>query len=181
MVPRLTDEQLLVLKKPKSDEHLKSADTMIPVLIATKELTKRRIKNYQFSCNVCNKHFNLRSAMKRHMQRHTQLRTFHCDVPGCTYSAKVPIDLYMHKKNVHTSILYTCLLCGKNFKTHSVYKLHAGKHNTETAGVFKCLYQKCRKLVKNISDLQKHIKEAQEEVKNSSAMSAINFTSPKEC
>jgi KRAB domain-containing zinc finger protein len=114
------------------------------------------------------------------MQRHTQLRIFHCDVAGCTYSAKVPIDLYIHKKNVHNSILYTCLLCGKNFKTHSVYKLHVGKHNTETPGVFKCLHQKCKKLVKNFSDLQKHIKEAHEEVKKFQCNECNKFYISKE-
>jgi KRAB domain-containing zinc finger protein len=66
---------------------------------------------------------------------------------------------------VHASILYTCLLCGKNIKAHKNYKLHVANHNTETPGLLKCLYPKCKILFKKVSDLQNHTKEAHEDVR----------------
>jgi KRAB domain-containing zinc finger protein len=100
------------------------------------------------------------------MQCHTQMRPYNCDVPGCSYSTKIHHNLHKHKKNVHTSILYTCLLCGKNIKTHKYYKLHIARHNTETPGVFKCLKTKCKELFNDSNDLRKHAQEAHEITKN---------------
>jgi KRAB domain-containing zinc finger protein len=138
---------------------------MIIFDISTKEMKKRRIQNNQLSCDVCSKNFSCKSQLKWHMKQHSQLRKCDCDVPGCKYSAKVPYNLKNHEKRVHTFILYTCLLCGKNFKMHIFYKLHVAKHNTETPGVVKCLHPKCKKLFENGDDLQNHTKEAHEKVK----------------
>jgi KRAB domain-containing zinc finger protein len=138
---------------------------MIPIDVSTKEMKSRRIQNNQLSCDVCSNHFSCKSLLKRHMQQHSQLRKFDCDVPGCKYSAKVSYILKNHKERVHPSILYTCLWCGKNIKSHIIYKLHMAKHNTQTPGVFKCLHPKCKKLFENGDDLQNHIKEAHEKAK----------------
>jgi Zinc finger, C2H2 type len=137
VVPRLTDEQLLVLEKPKSDECLQSAGAIIPVDTSSTE----------------------------DIQQHSKLWIHACDVPGCTYVGKMPQYLFQHKKRVHPSILYTCLVCGKNIKKHINYKLHVAKHNTETPGVVKCLHHKCTKLFENGDELQKHTRVAHKEVK----------------
>jgi hypothetical protein len=119
MVQRLTEKQLLALNYPRSNEPLESAATMSPVHISsTEESKKHRNPNHQISCNICSKRFNSKSTFNQHMQRHPLLRLQACDVPGCKYSTKVPHNLYMHKRRTHTSILYTCLLCGKYFKNH---------------------------------------------------------------
>jgi KRAB domain-containing zinc finger protein len=162
VVQRLTDEQLLALANPKSDEHMKSATKVIPGdMFSTEEL----VTHNKMACSCCSKLFYRKSALKRHIQHHAQLRSYACDVPGCSYAGKFPNNLQKHKRAVHPSILYTCLLCGKNLKTRQNYKLHMANHNTETPGVFKCLYPKCKKLFKNGDDFRKHTKEKHEDVK----------------
>jgi KRAB domain-containing zinc finger protein len=61
---------------------------------------------------------------------------------------------------VHSSILYTCLLCGKSFKSLENYKLHMVKHNKDKPGVFTCIYQSCKQTFQNVDELQKQAKEA---------------------
>jgi hypothetical protein len=60
VVPRLTDEQLLVLEKPNSDECLLSAGAIIPGDTSSTE----------------------------DLQQHSQLWLHSCDVPGCTFVGK---------------------------------------------------------------------------------------------
>jgi Zinc finger, C2H2 type len=162
MVQRLTDEHLLTLTKPKCNEHLKSATKVIPCNMFSTEKLKTKNK---MACSCCSKLFYRKSALKRHIQHHAQLRSYACDVPGCSYAGKFPNNLRDHKRAVHPSILYTCLLCGKNLKTRQNYRLHMANHNTETPGVFKCLYPKCKKLFENCDDFRKHTEEAHEDVK----------------
>jgi Zinc finger, C2H2 type len=161
VVQRLTDEQLLALANPKSDEHIKSAIKLIPGdMLSTEEL----VTHNKMACNCCSKLFYRKSALKRHIQHHALLRSYACDVPGCSYAGKFPNNLWNHKRAVHPYILYTCLLCGKNLKTRQNYRLHMAYHKTETPGVFKCLYHKCKKLFENGEDFRKHT-EKHEDVK----------------
>jgi KRAB domain-containing zinc finger protein len=185
IVQRLSEEQILTLTKRHSDdsrrpnchgEHLNSAEFLHPAPIpkhvqctfkncalifpSSEEMKEHKEIHYQaveFRCKVCNKLISTKKYLKHHLERHTQLRTFDCDVPGCSYSGVVSFDLQRHKKRVHTtSIMYECLMCGKNFKQDYFYKLHVAKHNTDTPGVFKCLYMSCQKLFENEIDIRKH-------------------------
>jgi KRAB domain-containing zinc finger protein len=188
MVQRLSEEQILALTQPHSDdsrrpnchvENLKSAEILHPTPIpdniqctfkncalifpSSEEMKEHKEIHYQaikVRCEVCDKLFSTKNYLKDHLERHTQLRTFDCDVPGCKYSAKVLVDLLQHKKRVHSSILHSCLLCGKNFKQDYFYKLHVAKHNTDTPRVFKCLYMSCQKLFEDEMDIRKHTEEA---------------------
>jgi KRAB domain-containing zinc finger protein len=187
MVQRLTKEQILALTKPHSDKsqsykclgkngefqqsNVKSQSTSLPdhlkcSLISSSNSEKpKQHKEMRFSCEVCGKIFHIKHHLNSHMLHHNQARVHACDVPDCSYSTKVPNDLQRHKKIMHTSILYTCLLCGKNIKNYYFYKLHVAKHGTETPGVVKCLHLNCKKLFENGDELQKHTKTAHEDVK----------------
>lgn len=99
-----------------------------------------------------------------HMQQHAP---FVCDIPGCSFSAILPVDLDLHKKNIHSwsNFLNPCLLCGKNFLDEMNLKIHMAMHNTETPGVFKCLHWTCHKLFENAGNLRKHTQDAHKDLK----------------
>ena len=167
MVKRLSEEQILALTKPHSvgsqtynyhGEHLKSAEIL-------QQNTNVHVPGLKFSCEICCRNFKYRRLLKRHMVRHSQLKAFACDVPGCSYSGKIRRSVSLHKQRVHTTILYTCLLCRKNFKNYNFYKVHVANHYTGTPGVFRCLYQCCEQLFGSGEDLQNHTKVAHEDIK----------------
>jgi KRAB domain-containing zinc finger protein len=130
-----------------------------------KQHRKVHFQALQFSCDVCGNLSTNKHNLQLHMKSHSQLRPHACDVPGCSFSGKIADSLNKHKKNVHSSILYTCLLCGKNIKSYENHKNHVASHNTKTPGVIKCRYGKCKKLFQNAGNLRKHIKEAHEDNK----------------
>jgi KRAB domain-containing zinc finger protein len=185
-VQRLSEEQILALSKPHSvvrdRKHLESAQFLqhyvdlgsnpMPgnykcnfeqcnLIFSSSAFLKKHRKVHlpALSCNECGRLFRVKRLLLLHIQRHLQLRPYGCDVPGCTYSAKVHDDLKSHKKTVHSCILYTCLQCGKSIKTHISYKLHVAKHKIDGA-LLKCVSQSSKQKFLNVDDLQKHVKEA---------------------
>jgi KRAB domain-containing zinc finger protein len=122
------------------------------------------IQALKLVCNECGKFFHRKRLLMLHMQRHTHLRPHACDVLGCSYKAKVHEDLKAHKKKVHPSILYTCLLCGKSLKSHVHYKRHIAKHN-KGGDLLKCFFKRCNQKFLNANDLQNHVKEHHSYVK----------------
>jgi KRAB domain-containing zinc finger protein len=154
------------------------------IFTSSKKLKKHiREEHYNalhYSCDVCGVNFTRKENLKLHIQRrHSQFRTHACDFQGCSYSGNVVNDLKKHKERVHPSILYTCLLCGKNIKRYQNYKLHVAKHKTDTPGVLKCLHPKCKKVSKNGDDLRKHTEEVHEDVKRFQCNECGNFFASK--
>jgi hypothetical protein len=167
MVRRLSEERILALTK----HHSNGSQTLMQCTFKNcarifstsedlklhKEMHLRRMK---IPCTICCYRFTNNSMFKRHMRRtHSQTRLYKCDVPGCSYSGKDSLYLLRHKREVHTAILNTCLLCGKITKSHYYHKLHVANHNTDTPGVFKCIYMKCTQLFQSGDDLRKHADE----------------------
>ena len=126
------------------------------------ELKKHRWMHYQalkrIVCDVCGKVSDRKSELKRHMQRHIQLRPYACNVPCCLYSARFSYELKQHQKRAHTSILSKCGVCGVNFKSDVKCKIHVVKHKSEKLGVLKCVYKKCAALWFNqLTYLRDHV------------------------
>jgi KRAB domain-containing zinc finger protein len=194
MMKRLSEEQILALTKPHSDQshrqHLESAEflqqnaadlhsTPMPAIFkcdfeqcnlffsSSAGLEKhRKVHLPALSCNECGRLFRLKRVLLLHVQRHFQLRPYVCDVPGCTYLAKVHDDLKSHKKKVHPSILYKCRKCGKSIKSQSFYMQHMIKHDTDTPpGVIKCIYEGCQLMFKYVEIMRKHFIKAHTSVK----------------
>jgi KRAB domain-containing zinc finger protein len=199
---RLTDKQLLALKKPKKShdpsslecqlcgEHCTSVEYLqqhvdlhstplsgeikcaflqcTRIFSSSTELKQHKKTHFVFSrvsCHFCGKLFCRKINLKVHIKRHITERSYVCDFPGCSFSAWFPDHLIFHKKMVHTSILYTCLLCGKDIKSIDCYQSHVASHNTEKPGIYKCLVRRCKKLCKDGDELKKHIKKVHEDVK----------------
>jgi KRAB domain-containing zinc finger protein len=176
MVQRLSEEEILALSKPHSQSLQSHDPTSIPgkikcsfknctlIFSSLEDFTEHKETHYQalkFSCELCCKRFPNKSLLDRHLQRtHSQVRSHPCDVPGCSYSGKDSLYLLQHKNSVHNAILNTCPMCYKIIKDHYFFKLHVAKHNTETPGVFKCLFKMCIQLFQSGDDLRKHAKEA---------------------
>jgi hypothetical protein len=51
---------------------------------------------------------------------------------------------------------FSCLYCGLKFLMVDKYLTHCKQHKTETAGVFKCLYEGCQQLFSSAIELIKH-------------------------
>jgi KRAB domain-containing zinc finger protein len=194
IVQCLSEDQIFAETQPHSDdsqrpnchgEHLKSAEFLHPTLIPDnikctfkncslifpssqdmKEHKETHCQATKFQCDVCGKLISSKKYLPQHMNRHTHLRIFDCDVPGCSYLGMLYTDLQNHKKKVHTSILFTCLLCGKNIKMFENYKLHMAKHDTsDPPGIITCLYPKCKEVLKSAAHLRKHNKESHKDLK----------------
>ena len=70
----------------------------------------------EFKCNYdgCNKKFNLKWIMKRHINSHFSFKLFKCDLCGKAYKSKENMNL--HHVNKHLGIKpYNCDFCGKLF------------------------------------------------------------------
>jgi general transcription factor IIIA len=66
----------------------------------------------------CKLTFTSATDLKQHAFKHwdVSLRPFVCDFPQCKYASKTDKDRLNHKRRVHSSNLYTCDMCGKQFK-----------------------------------------------------------------
>jgi KRAB domain-containing zinc finger protein len=198
ILPRLTDEQLLALKKsadPSSREcqlcgdHCTNAENLrlhvdshstptageikcnfdqCTLIFSSSTELKQHMKTHfvfsRISCHFCGRIFCRKTNLKVHIRQHIGERSYACDFPGCSFSAFSSDRLLVHKKMVHSAILYTCLLCGKDIKTISCYKSHVAKHNTERPGIYKCIVGHCKKLFKAGDELKKHLKKVHAQV-----------------
>jgi KRAB domain-containing zinc finger protein len=60
---------------------------------------KSRKKVYQYKCDVCNKHFYMKSHLTEHMYSHSTEKTFKCSL--CDLALKSPQNLNRHLRKVH--------------------------------------------------------------------------------
>jgi len=89
---------------------------------------------------ICQQKFTSGSDLKKHLETHSKKTPSHskvasrlyssikqkhvstkqfpytCDYPGCMYSSKTDRALVCHKRRMHTIDLWTCHLCGEQFK-----------------------------------------------------------------
>jgi KRAB domain-containing zinc finger protein len=101
------------------------------IFASTWELKKHSELHYQalqVSCDFCGRIFNCKSGLRLHMKLHIGRRPLDCHVPGSSHTGKS----HKHRKETPISILYTCLLCGENFKGHISFKRHVARHSTDT-------------------------------------------------
>ena len=77
----------------------------------------------------CKLTFTSATDLKQHAFKHwdASLRPFACDFPQCNFASKLNKDLLKHKSHVHSSNLYTCDMCGKQFKHLSNVAQHFKK------------------------------------------------------
>jgi hypothetical protein len=66
----------------------------------------------------CKQTFPSATDLKQHTANHSDVsfRPFACNFPKCNFAATNQFCLYLHKRQVHSSTLYTCDMCGKQIK-----------------------------------------------------------------
>ena len=104
------------------DKHLERNQCNIP--------EEERRKAPEAKCNICNKEFRFKHALKRHMSSiHEQKKDFLCQL--CDYKTYMKSNLYLHVKRMHEgrALKETCPHCQKlvvNIEYHiRTYHTHA--------------------------------------------------------
>lgn len=92
--------------------------------------TKPVNDKYTIKCMYCNRDFENRTNLLRHIRIHAQgQKEFACEVCNRSYSAKR--DLTNHQR-LHTGDLrHECKICGERFAIPSVFSNHKQKHRNE--------------------------------------------------
>lgn len=119
----------------------------------------RDFKEFEYSCNICEKKFRLAASLENHLKTHDEVRDFHCTfckqsfrkanylrlhIDGvhlnkrpnkcdqCDAAYLVSNDLRRHKLQRHsTERPFECYYCGKRYALISMLKVHLkGRHRT---------------------------------------------------
>lgn len=104
------------------------------------------LKMDYFECDHCNRTFNRKCSLRRHMYMHLGIKPFHC--PHCPqqfrslYNVQVHVDRY-HKATEDNPELFICNFCDKPFLLKENLKKHLVTH-VDSGNSFKCIY--CNKV-----------------------------------
>ena len=109
-----------------------------------------------FTCEVCNKDFEIQSQLNRHMRTHTGERPYGCDVCGKKFLQKH--HLSEHVRSHSNTRPFSCSTCGKAFAQSSTLKNHMQSHNPRSESPHVC--PNCGKTFTRSSGLRKHTKTA---------------------
>ena len=78
----------------------------------------------KFVCKVCGKGFKRKLELSANGTVHTKVKSFKCDVEGCTKSYSDRSSLDLHKKSVHEGIYNECPECERRFGKKSDMTTH---------------------------------------------------------
>jgi Zinc finger, C2H2 type len=106
----------------------------------------------KFTCEECGKFYINRKTLMSHIQRHSAVRSFRCQFPGCSYAGKLRRDVYMHAKNVHNFLIFSCDICGRCLKGFKNLQEHVKRHQSGKQGVYKCTFHHCKFTSENLID-----------------------------
>ena len=105
---------------------------------ATKCLDKhlKRIHNsfVLYSCEQCDKTFQLRNSLKRHVKRNHKgidYKMFSCN--KCDFKTQLSKRLVRHMQHIHEGFKYSCNQCEEIFKNQIPLNQHKKKHDKKYA------------------------------------------------
>lgn len=130
--------------------------------IGLQEHSARHTGSFNFTCEVCQKKFLLRSYFLAHQRIHSKdrLKVFQCSLCPKTFGSKQ--NLIDHEACHLGMKYYKCNMCEKSFTTKTHLDGHLKSHNQTDQ--FSCSV--CSKMFKTKSYLKIHIKTHFEELKN---------------
>jgi KRAB domain-containing zinc finger protein len=134
-------------------------------------------ENARFRCHLCQKGFTSMSGLEIHEKRHTQVKTFPCYVPGCTFLGKISYDVRQHVLTKHKLVANTCPFCDKIFLKVPDFKYHVRRHETEAPGAIKCLFRKCKQNFGSVPELKQHLAKHQAQRRFSCDQCSAGFNS----
>lgn len=103
-------------------------------------------------CDMCGKMVE-KSRMQSHTNQHLGLEPYTCDVPDCGKTFFCPYRLTSHKRNHHSSTVYTCEICGKSYSIQKSLYNHKQKHLEPK---YNCKI--CERKYKNSTYLKQHMR-----------------------
>ncbi|KAM6945092.1 uncharacterized protein PEZ65_002783 [Lycodopsis pacificus] len=113
-----------VVSGPESDHQLLSNNSHTAESQDQKRARKRDSRFFQ--CDTCEKAFQWKSKLQRHMMIHTGEKPFTCDTCGKRFTRTA--SLHAHQR-VHTGEKpFSCKTCGKGFKWRRSFKIHMKCH-----------------------------------------------------
>lgn len=84
----------------------------------------------QYKCNVCDKSFDRRYTLLRHMKRdHLEERDYHCDM--CTYRCFTNNELRVHMVKHNGERIHECSVCKKSYARKKTLREHMRIHNND--------------------------------------------------
>ncbi|CAG5057372.1 unnamed protein product [Parnassius apollo] len=84
----------------------------------------------QYKCNVCDKSFDRRYTLSRHMKRdHLEERDFQCHL--CSYKCFTNNELRVHMVKHNGERIYECSVCKKSYARKKTLKEHMRIHNND--------------------------------------------------
>ncbi|XP_068576793.1 zinc finger protein 208-like [Cebidichthys violaceus] len=114
---------------PESDHQLLSHDSHTAESPKNKRGKKRGSRSTFFQCDTCQKAFQFKSKLQRHMMMHTGEKPFTCNTCGKSFTRTASLDAHMR---IHTGEKpFSCKTCGKGFKWRSCFKIHMKSHHSD--------------------------------------------------
>lgn len=129
--------------------------TSTGILIRKYPINKRKPKKGLFQCDYCQKQFDTKSSLRRHVYLHLDIKKFTCHKCNKVFRKQLYLSAHITRQHPNWDQHYMCNLCDKPFLLRENLIVHMASHtNTET--MFKCIY--CKEKFTTQIDLVQHEK-----------------------
>mmetsp|Transcript_5169 Transcript_5169/g.12542 ORF Transcript_5169/g.12542 Transcript_5169/m.12542 type:complete len:287 (+) Transcript_5169:379-1239(+) len=95
------------------------------------------------TCEICNRSFNFRFNLVRHLKMHSGIRPYVCTV--CGYAFNLKGNLHIHFRTHTKQKPFPCRVCSKKFTMKQNRDVHEKKHQVSNSSRFWC--SKCEKFI----------------------------------
>lgn len=123
---------------------------------------KTQVVFEKFSCDVCDRKFDMKSMLKQHKLSHEDIRPQVCDI--CNASFKSVGNMRRHLSCHNETKNYLCDLCSKSFKSKMSLKVHKETVHADMKVYVNCRY--CKAIVQErnlkIHEYQQHTDKGKE-------------------
>jgi len=147
--PKVKKEKKPYVRKPNKPEQ---CDVCGFISRSLKSHMLVHTQERNFECDFCGKKFALRASLKNHIFAHINIRPYQCQF--CEYSSLNSHTVRKHQfVHIAPSVLETCQICNRQFKTKDNLRSHMDSHNPKK--IFSCDH--CDKTFNNLRGLKSHV------------------------
>ena len=111
----------------KETENTKKAVKKLPVKLEIRDINDDTTKNLAletFQCTECNKHFNFRNSLSKHIKSDHEQMSFSCLVCDKSFNYQSNLQRHVNVKHCKPQLKFKCGLCSKYFQNSSTLKKH---------------------------------------------------------